>query len=278
MSAALVDLLRNATEELSDAGIEGAARDARLLLAHAAGLSAARLGAELGEAAAPEVAARFQQMIGRRLARAPVSHITGKRFFFNHEFIVTPDVLDPRPETETLVLAALEGPVRRVLDLGTGSGVILLSVLGAREDASGLGTDLSPAALGVARQNAARLGVEARCAFRVSDWFAQVEGQFDLIVSNPPYIALDEMEDLAPELAHEPRMALTDGAGGLTAYRAITRDAGRFLTPGGRLMVEIGWRQGADVAAMMRAAGLRDVAILPDMDGRDRVVLGRSAT
>ncbi|MCQ0092885.1 peptide chain release factor N(5)-glutamine methyltransferase [Roseovarius sp. M141] len=268
------DLARAATARLESAGIAGGARDARLLLAHAAGLSGARLGTELGEIAAPDVIVRYKAMIARRSAREPVSYITGKRLFFNHEFQVSPAVLDPRPETEALVLAALGAPFGRVLDLGTGSGAILLSLLAERAEATGLGTDLSEAALDMARANASRLGLAGRSELRASNWFADVTGRFDLIVSNPPYIARGEMVDLAPELSHEPMMALTDDADGLSAYRAICEDARTHLASGGRLMVEIGWTQGADVAALMTGAGLHDVSILPDLDGRDRVVLG----
>lgn len=277
MSRTLGDLARDGAARLRAAGIEGAAREARLLLAHATGLSAARLGAETGAEAAPEVVPRFEAMIARRAAREPMAHIIGKRLFFKHELTVTRDVLDPRPETEALVLAALEAPFARVLDLGTGSGAILLSLLAERPEASGLGTDLSAAALAVAHGNAARLGVDAACALQLSDWFAEVSGTFDLIVSNPPYVAEAEVPGLAPELAHEPRMALSDGADGLNAYRRICAGVGAHLAPGGRLMVEIGWRQGAAVAALMRAAGLEAVRILPDLDGRDRVVTGRAA-
>lgn len=274
MSRTLGDLARAAAARLEGASIESGARDARLLLAHATGLSMARLGIEMGEVAGPDIAARYEAMIARRAAREPVSHITGKRLFFNHEFQVSPAVLDPRPETEALVLAALGTPFERVLDLGTGSGAILLSLLAERDAATGVGADLSEAALKVARENARRLGLEGRCDLILSDWFADVTGCFDLIVSNPPYIAQDEMADLAPELAFEPAMALSDGADGLSAYRAIFQGALAHLAPGGRLLVEIGRTQGAEVSALMAAAGLRDVTVLPDLDGRDRVVLG----
>lgn len=277
MSQTLADLLREGAARLSAAGVEGAARDARLLLAHAAGLSAARLGAELTDVATADATRRYDAMIARRCRRVPLAQITGKRLFYNDEFIVTPDVLDPRPETEVLVRAALEGGFSRVLDLGTGSGAILLSLLAERPGALGVGVDVSAAALEVAQANARALDLAARCEWRLSDWFANVTGRFDLIVSNPPYIADAEMADLAPELAHEPRLALSDGADGLSAYRVICAAAPERLVPGGRLAVEIGWTQGPEVAAMMRAAKLRDVRVLPDLDGRDRVVLGRAA-
>jgi release factor glutamine methyltransferase len=274
----LADLAKGGAARLQAAGIDGAAREARLLLAHVTGMSSARLGADMSEAAAAGVPERFDAAIDRRCAREPMSHITGKRLFFQHEFIVTPDVLDPRPETEALVLAALEHPWGNVLDLGTGSGVILLSLLAERGPARGVGTDLSPAALEVARANARRLNLEERCDLCVSDWFHAVTGTFELIVSNPPYIAASEMAGLGPELSHEPRMALTDGADGLSAYRAICAGAGTHLAPGGWLMLEIGWMQGPGVAALMAQTGLLDVCILPDLDGRDRVAKARAPT
>ena len=173
-----------------------------------------------------------------------------------------------------LIEAALAEPFASVLDLGTGTGAILISLLAERPGTRGIGTDISPAALIVARENADRIGV---CAdFMESDWFSGLSGEFDLIVSNPPYIALTEMDDLSPEVAlWEPRQALTDGADGLSAYRAITAGAPAHLTPGGRLIVEIGPSQGAAVAALMAGAGLVDPHVLRDLDGRDRIVCGR---
>ena len=276
MTARLNDLARDGAARLSAAGIDNAAREARLLLAYASGLSAARLGVEMDAVAAPDTVQRFKAALTRRCAREPMSHITGRRLFFNHEFSVTPDVLDPRAETETLVLAALSRDFARVLDLGTGSGAILLSLLAERSGAVGTGTDISDAALAIARENAARLGLMEWCHLMRSDWFSDVAGQFDLIVSNPPYIGEVEMPDLAPELSYEPRMALTDGGDGLSAYRAICAGVRAHLVANGWLMVEIGWKQGGDVAALFEQAGLVDVGVLPDLDGRDRVVQGRA--
>ncbi|MFP7571519.1 peptide chain release factor N(5)-glutamine methyltransferase [Marivita sp. S2033] len=218
--------------------------------------------------------ARLNQLVQRRVQREPISHITGKRAFWMHEFAVTADVLDPRPDTETLIETALTGPFTSVLDLGTGSGCIVLSLLHERPQARGLGTDLSDAALTVARKNAGIVGVTERVSWQRSDWFSDVTGIFDLIVSNPPYIALDEMSSLAPELSHEPQMALTDGADGLSAYRTIARDAPRFLAPNGRLLVEIGPSQAAAVSGLFERNGLQEIAIHRDLDGRDRVVSG----
>jgi len=266
--------LRAAGMALTEAGIEGGARDLRLLMASVLGIEPARMTLHLQDDLPVEMAAAFEALVLRRAEREPVSHLIGRRAFFGREFGVSADVLDPRPETEALVLAALERPFARVLDLGTGSGCILLSLLAERHAAQGVGADLSAAALAMAARNAEALGLSQRCDFVQSDWFEAVEGLYDLIVSNPPYIALDEMSALAPELSHEPRMALTDEADGLGAYRIICARASAFLKEGGRLIVEIGPTQGADVSAMMRAAGLQDVQIRPDLDGRDRVVLG----
>ncbi|MFX0545810.1 peptide chain release factor N(5)-glutamine methyltransferase [Roseovarius sp. S1116L3] len=272
----IAQAVRELAAVFEQAGIDSAARDARVLMAGALGIGTGRLSLHEGDALAPDTEARLRDYAAQRLERRPISHILGRRAFYEHEFEVTPDVLDPRPETEALVSAALSGPFDSVLDLGTGSGAILLSLLAARPEARGVGTDISQAALGVAGRNAARLDVADRAKLIRSDWFGAVTGRFDLIVSNPPYIAATEMADLAPELAYEPRVALTDEADGLTAYRAICAGAGAHLAANGRVMVEIGWKQGARVAELMQEAGLADVRILPDLDGRDRVVCGRA--
>ena len=265
--AALIRLFR-------EGGLETPATDARLLLAHVLGVAPGRLVIMGDDPLAEADMARAFALAEARRVRVPMSHILGGRLFYGRWFEVTGDVLDPRPETETLVAAALEGPFSKVLDLGTGSGAILLTLLAERAGATGIGTDLSPAALAVAERNAEALGVAGRAGFAQSDWFQAIGGQFDLIVSNPPYIALEEMAGLAPELAHEPRMALTDEGDGLGAYQAISEGAPEHLEPGGRLMVEIGPAQGQAVAEMFAAAGLENIAILPDLDGRDRVVAG----
>jgi release factor glutamine methyltransferase len=223
----------------------------------------------------PETAeARLATMLEARSQRQPISQITGERQFWGRAFRVTTQVLDPRPETEVLIAAALSAPFACALDLGTGSGAILLTLLAERPEAQGVATDLSPAALAVAQDNASRLDVADRAAFLQGSWFDPVQGQFDLIVSNPPYIAADEMPGLSPEVLNwEPHMALTPGGDGLDAYRVISAGAPRHLKPGGRLLMEIGPTQGAAVSALCVAAGLASPRILRDMDGRDRVVV-----
>lgn len=270
------DALRHAIARLRAAGVVDAPRDARLLLAHATGVAADRLTLHLSDPLSTEAEVRFDAAIAARAARQPVSQITGQRQFWGHVFNVTADTLDPRPETETLVAEAVARPFATLLDLGTGTGCILLSCLASMPQATGLGVDISPPALAVAQGNARTLGLAGRARFAPSDWFSAVTGQFDLIVSNPPYIAVDKMAALSPEVRDwEPRLALTPGGDGLDAYRAIAQGAPARLVAGGRLLVEIGPTQGQAVAVLFTAAGLDAIRILPDLDGRDRVVMAQ---
>jgi release factor glutamine methyltransferase len=271
------DALRAAVTRLAAAGVPGAAGDARALLAHALRIAPDRLTLHLPEPVAPDALQRLDAALAARAARQPVSQIIGHRLFWGRSFRVTPDVLDPRPETEALVAEALAAPFSGVLDLGTGSGAILLSLVAERPGATGLGTDLSEAALAVAAGNAAAFGLGDRVAFCRADWFEGVAGRFDLIVSNPPYIAETEMTGLAPEVRDwEPHLALTPGGDGLDAYRRIAAGLRDHLSPGGRVLAEIGATQGSAVASLFRKAGLHGVRVLPDIDGRDRVVAARS--
>lgn len=269
----VADALAPALARLKAAGIDGAARDVRILLAHALGQGADRLTLHLQDELSPGQDAAFAAAIGARVARQPVSQIIGQRLFWGLPFRVTRDTLDPRPETETLVAEALSRPFHKLLDLGTGTGCILLSCLAGMPRARGIGVDLSDAALLVAQENAQALGLDARARFRRSDWFSDVPGTFDLIVANPPYIAAVEMAALSPEVRDwEPHLALTPGGDGLDAYRIIATGAGARLMPGGRILVEIGPTQGPSVTDLFMRAGLERVQVLPDMDGRDRVV------
>lgn len=275
MSLTGMKLCLAAQKRLEAVGIEDAYRDATLLYMHVLGDSVKRhhLTLHLQEVPTPEIAAAFEIAVTAREARQPVSQITGKRSFWNHDFIVTSDTLDPRPDTETLVETALTLPWNSVLDMGTGTGAILISLLAERPGTTGTGSDLSPAALDVARQNAHLIGVTAQMVH--ADWYDGMTGRFDLIVSNPPYIALDEMTGLAPEVRMwEPHLALTDGADGLTAYRIIAADAADHLTQDGHVLVEIGPTQGEAVEDIFRQKGAKTRRI-PDLDGRDRVILAR---
>lgn len=265
-----------ATARLRAAGVDDPARDARVLLAHAARIEASRVTLIAPEELSPEIAERYEQLVSLRAIRVPVSHLLGEREFYGRRFRVSRDVLDPRPETEALIEAALSQPFDRVLDLGVGSGCILITLLAERTSATGLGVDLSEAACLQASANAVAHGVQNRAEIQRSDWFENIGGHFDLIVSNPPYIALDEMDGLSPEVReHEPRLALTDEADGLDAYRRIAAGAPDHLVPGGRLLVEIGPTQAQAVSALFDAAGLADIRVVPDLDGRDRVVGAR---
>jgi release factor glutamine methyltransferase len=257
---------------LRRAGVEDAPRDARLLLAHALKIPYDRLNMVLHDAFPEAAHQRLAALVETRASRVPMAQILGERLFWGRSFKVTKDTLDPRPETETLVQAAIRQPFGTMLDLGTGTGCILISCLLAMPQADGIGVDLSEAALKVAAENAATHGAKAR--FQVSDWFSTVQGCFDLIVANPPYIAQHEMAALAPEVRdHEPHLALTPGGDGLAPYRIIAAAAPRHLLPGGRLIVEIGPTQGAEVTGFFQAHGLSEIRILKDMDARDRVVI-----
>ena len=267
-----------ATARLRAAGVSDPARDARVLLAHAARIEAARVTLIAPEDLAPDIADRYEQLIALRAIRVPVSHLLGEREFYGRRFKVSGDVLDPRPETETLIEAALALPFDRVLDLGVGSGCILVTLLAENEMATGVGVDLSEVACLQASANALLHRVQRRAEILQSDWLDNVQGRFDLIVSNPPYIALDEMNGLDAEVRqHEPEMALTDGGDGLGAYRRIADGVLPYLIPGGRLLVEIGPTQAAAVIALLAQAGLTGLRIISDLDGRDRVICANSS-
>lgn len=262
----LGEAVRLATARLGDG------RDARILVAHAAGIGVDRLTLHVGETLLPPAELHLMTMLDQRAQYQPIAQITGQRLFWGRMFRVTPDTLDPRPETETLVAAALERPFTNMLDLGTGTGCILLSCLADMPDAHGTGTDISPAVLAVAQHNAARLHI-TRATFQLSDWLQNIDGRYDLITSNPPYIATDEMPHLSPDVRNwEPHLALTPGGDGLSAYRSIATQSPARLMAGGRLLLEIGPTQGQAVSAMLAKAGLTNITIRPDMDGRDRVV------
>lgn len=274
MSRTVDQSLRAAVQALAEAGIPDAAADARHLLAHALGVSRDRL-ILIGPDPMPiEAQESLDRLLARRIAREPVARITGQRLFWGRSFAVTPDVLDPRADTETLIATALEGAApSRLLDLGTGSGAIALTLLAEWPQARAVATDISPAALAVAARNASALDVADRLELLLSDWFTGITGRFDLILSNPPYIAADEMSGLAPEvLLHDPSMALSPGGDGLAPYRIIAAQASAYLAPEGRVMVEIGWKQGAAVKAIFASAGWRDLRLIRDMEGRDRVL------
>ena len=268
-------LLAKGVRQLTDAGVPDAPRDARRLLAHAVGIEAGRLTLILPEPVTQEAEARFAALLQRRAGREPVSHLLGYREFYGRRFKVTRNVLDPRPETEILIEVALQDAFASVIDLGTGSGCILLTLLAEMPEARGVGTDLSEDACRVAEDNMHALDLGERAAILRTSWADGIEGQVDLVISNPPYIGLDEMDGLSPEVHdHEPHMALTDGGDGLSAYREISQQAAGLLRIGGRLIVEIGPTQAGAVAQMFSDNGFERVRVIQDLDGRDRVISG----
>lgn len=270
------EAMASAAARLRAAGVPDPARDARLLLAHAASVDAARVTLIAPEEIAPEIAERFDQLVALRAVRVPVSQLVGKRAFYGRDFRISREVLDPRPETETLIDLALAEPFERLLDLGTGSGCILVTLLAERPEAQGTGVDLSEAACLQASANALLHGVGARAEILQSDWFAAVEGRFDLILSNPPYLAAPEMAEVSPELRdHEPRMALTDGEDGLSAYRIIAAEAQGYLTAEGRVLCEIGWTQAEAVQQIFAESGWGEIGLAHDLGGHPRVVSAR---
>lgn len=267
------NLIAEAATRMAQAGVAEPGRDARLLARWAAGIDGAALSATMGDHPPAAVSERFLRGVEGRANRRPLSHITGERAFWGHLFRVSQDVLDPRPETEILVAAALERPFERVLDLGTGSGCILLSLLAERPEATGLGTDLSAAALAIARENADRLDLRHRAAFHQADWGQALSERFDLIVSNPPYLAEGELSALEPEVArYEPQMALSPGGDGLDAYRSIAAQLTHLSAPGARVLLEIGPTQAESATELLRCQGFAVGPPRLDFDGRDRVI------
>jgi release factor glutamine methyltransferase len=264
---------------LQAAGIASARLDARLLLAHALSRSPDMLVVALSETVPT---ASFAALIERRAAREPVALILGRREFWSLDFAVSAATLVPRPDSETVVAAALERergapPVRRVLDLGTGTGCLLLAVLSEAAEASGVGVDRSPEAATLAARNARALGLDRRAAFVAGNWADSLIGRFDRILSNPPYIPTATLATLMPEVARfEPASALDGGADGLDAYRAIIPALLRLLAPGGRAVLEVGEGQAESVAALGVAAGFR-AETRADLAGIARAVMLRAA-
>ncbi len=260
------------------AHLDTPARDARDLMLHALGLDAAALIAAEREPLAPDAATRFEAAVIRRAAHEPVSKIVGLRSFHGLDFEVTPDVLDPRPDSETLIDAALEtvGGRSRILDLGTGSGCLLLTLLHRLPNATGLGVDLSEKALSVARRNAKRLHLDKKARFVRSDWLEKVDCTFDLVVCNPPYIGENERDDLSDDvLLWDPEEALFADENGLAAYRRIASTLGKALSETGTAFFEIGSGQGEAVARLFAAQGFEDITFRRDIAGIRRCMVLR---
>ena len=274
---------RAVTQAFRDAGLDAPDLDARLLVGQALGLDHAALASngerQLADAEISAVAA----LAKRRLAHEPVARIVGHKEFWGLDFAVTRATLVPRPDTETVAEAALAAvPDRslplRIADFGTGTGALLLALLSELPNAAGVGTDLSVAALAVARDNALHLGLASRADFVACDYGAALRGPFDLVVCNPPYIASGDIAGLDAEVRdYDPRLALDGGASGLDGYRAVVSDASRILSPQGILVVELGAGQASHVAGLMREGGIVAEGPKPDLSGHFRALVGRSA-
>jgi len=279
VSATLVSLWTDIRKRFEAVGIDSPVIDARALLEAGAGVARLEIVTDPRRVLTQAQIDAVEALVARRLRREPVAHIVGHKAFWTLDLRVSPDVLIPRPETELLVEAALAmitpDAQARVLDLGVGSGAILLAVLNDRPNATGVGVDASEAALAVAHANANALALGDRIELRQGDWCAGLEESFDLVLSNPPYIPTGDIEGLAPDVAqHEPRMALDGGPDGLDAYRTIIAQLPKVLRPGGGFALEVGAGRADAVAALAMAAGLNVLPHKADLAGIDRVVSG----
>ena len=278
MTTDLDQALRAATSRLGAAGIEEPYREARILLGAAIGADQAGLLRRRGGDLTTEEAGRFDDMVARRAQRISAAHVIGHREFWSLDFRVTEDTLVPRPDSELVIETALElrperDAVRSILDLGTGSGCLLLAALSEYRSAWGLGIDLSPKTAAVAQGNAAALGLASRAAIAVGRWTEALAGRFDLLLCNPPYIPAADIADLMPEVGlHEPRLALDGGADGLDPYRLLFADLPQRLTPAGLALFEFGIGQAEALQALAGAAGLAVVALRADLGGHPRVL------
>jgi release factor glutamine methyltransferase len=284
--ASVAHARRALAEQFRSAGIESPELDARILIGHALGLDHAALAAAATQQLSDLTASQIERFAARRMSGEPVARIVGEKEFWSLPLTVTLAVLVPRPETETVVelaLSLLDGDEARtrslrIADLATGSGAILLALLSELPNANGTGTDIDADALQVARANAQRLGFADRSNFVRCDYGTALEGPFDLVVSNPPYVASSEIATLSREVReHDPRHALDGGADGLTAYRAITADAPRLLSAHGYLVLEIGTGQERDVTKLLASEGLAIAAARPDLSGITRAVAARKS-
>lgn len=278
----VLELLRWTTDHFARAGIGSARLDAECLLAHALGSDRLALYLEFDKPTTEEERGAFRALVRRRAnERVPVALLTGRKEFWSLPLAVTPDVLVPRPETETLVAAALERLPEaegeyRILDVGTGSGAVALALLCERPKARAVAGDVSPAACAVARANAERLGVADRMHVAPGDLFEPAgDARFDLVVSNPPYLGWEERPGLPPELAHEPESALFAAEAGTAVLRALAQGAPEVLSPGGALALELAPAQAERVAAWCGEAGLGDLRVHRDLAERPRVVSAR---
>ena len=278
-AASRATALGAAAAELRSAGVDAPRRDARLLMQHALGLTPEALLTQDDQPLGEGEAQRLASLVRRRAAREPIAYLIGCREFWSLEFAVDRSALVPRPETETVVEAVLARaahlpPRPRLLDLGTGSGCLLAALLSELADAVGVGIDISAPAVSLARANATRHGLDGRASFAVADWGAPLAARFDIVVSNPPYVAAPALPSLAPEIAcHEPQTALAGGADGYACYRQLAPQIARLLAPAGLAAIEIGAEMADEVASLFAAEGLAEIDRRRDLAGIDRCAL-----
>ena len=263
---------------LRNSGIANPMRDARLMLANCLGVEVHKLNLLDDNCPSDDEISKFWTMVDERCKRKPVSKIIGYRSFWGRNFEVNEDVLDPRGDTETLIEVVLENKFKTMLELGTGSGAVAITVLAERLDATCVATDISELALETAARNSKLHGVQNRLTLLQSDWFSRISGRFDIIVSNPPYITAKEYNELSNEVVdYDPKISLTPGGDGLDAYRQIISKAKEKLRKNGQIILEIGHLQAEPVRKLLSAAGFFKIAVYKDLGSRDRVLSAKAA-
>ena len=274
----LKEVLADTAIKLSKSGIEGAARDARILTAFAFEIPISELSLKINQQVSEKIIFELEKLILRRINREPISKILGRRDFWGRTFSINENVLDPRADTETLIDFVIEKPVKSVLELGTGSGAIAVTLACEWKEVHVTATDISENALSLAKINAEKFNVQNKIHFLTSDWFENVKGAYDLIISNPPYIGLTEKDEISAEvIKYDPEIALFAGRDGLDAYRRIIPSLTKFLNPDGFVALETGASQSNQVKNMMNAVGFIDAKIVKDLSGKDRLVAAKLA-
>jgi len=271
-------VLADTAFKLSHSGIESAARDARVLTAYALEVPISDLSLKINDKVSSNIISKLEKLILRRINREPISKILGRREFWGRTFSINKNVLDPRGDTETLIDYVIEKPVKTVLELGTGSGVIAVTLACAWKEVQVTAVDISEDALLLAQINAEKFNVENKIQFLKSDWFENVEGIFDMIISNPPYIGWVEQNKISPEVKkYDPEIALFAGYDGFDAYKKIIPSLSKFLNQDGLVVLEVGASQSSQVKDIMNSFGFFDVEILKDLSGKKRVVAAKLA-
>ena len=274
----LKKVLADTAIKLSESGIAGASRDARILTAYTLQIPVSELSLKIDKQVSGKIISKLEKLILRRINREPISKILGRREFWGRSFSLNENVLDPRGDTETLIDFVIEKPVKSVLELGTGSGAIAITLACEWKEVHVTAVDISEDALLVAKLNAEKFNVQNKIHFLKSDWFESVKGSFDLIISNPPYIGLIEQDEISAEvIKYDPKISLFAGRDGFNAYKTIIPNLAKFLNPDGLVVLETGASQGIKVKNMMNAAGFIDAKIVKDLSGKDRLVAAKLA-